>query len=341
MRRAPTLEDASQMGELPTQTQLVPIIRTSASKLTLASLCYGIIWSTICSFGISLPILFIHSLIQGLNLGRDNFLHVLLVLYGLGFISICVGFCLTLFDGKHRRWLLIVSALCTIFTFVISFEVQEFFEVSIVVLIGNIFLVLATLNLGIHPQSLCRDFAKIVIFIMVYMLFYVLVANLACSTPMLYLAFPSILGLLSGPLLIFFMARERKAWVLLIAGILNPLILRSYKTYLLIIGALLVMFIAEMIRRSGSYRSVARERLAFAVFNCWSCFCPVTVLLMPNAPLQESIVLGGLAKSDTLMRLITWPNIALAFLGALVFGYLGAFIGSKLLKKQLLKASIA
>ena len=43
---------------------------------------------------------------------------------------------------------------------------------------------------------------------------------------------------------------------------------------------------------------------------------------------------------DTLERLITYPNMALVYIGAMVGGIIGAYIGRAFLKKHFEKAGI-
>ena len=43
---------------------------------------------------------------------------------------------------------------------------------------------------------------------------------------------------------------------------------------------------------------------------------------------------------DALIKLITYPHMALVYTGAIVGGVIGAFIGKALLKKHFMKAGI-
>ena len=76
-----------------------------------------------------------------------------------------------------------------------------------------------------------------------------------------------------------FMAKVQKPWALFILGMISPIImLLGGHTYVVVLHSLVVMFIAEMIRRAGGYKSLKFNMLAlwylipgFAVLLC-RCF---------------------------------------------------------------------
>src|SRR3712207_1614137 len=86
--------------------------------------------------------------------------------------------------------------------------------------------------------------------------------------PVLFLVYPTLLGIVSGTIILLFMAKVQKPWALFILGMLSPLIMFAMgHTYVLAVHALIVMFIAEMLRKIGNYRSFKYNMLAFSIFN--------------------------------------------------------------------------
>lgn len=158
--------------------------------------------------------------------------------------------------------------------------------------------------------------------------------------PILFLVYPTLLGIITGTILMFFMAKVQKPWALFILGMLSPLLMFVMgHTLVLPLHALVVMFIAEMIRRSGEYKSFKHNMLAFAVFNTWICGSLMQMLLAREQYIELSMMMGK-EYVTALERIITYPNMALVYLGAISGGVAGAYIGKAFLKKHFEKAGI-
>ncbi|MDO5734375.1 MAG: MptD family putative ECF transporter S component [Eubacteriales bacterium] len=186
-----------------------------------------------------------------------------------------------------------------------------------------------------------KDLILIGVFAIIY--FIVLVAiGMMGMVPILFLIYPTILGIVAGTIVMLFEAKVPKPGALFIFGMLSPLIMFFMgHTYVLPLGALVIMLIAELIRKSGGYQSLKKDILACAVFNVWICFSLMQMLLMYDTykAMTESMMPQG--YFNALEKLISWPSMLLVILGALLGGYLGALIGKKLLKKHFAKAGIA
>ena len=138
-----------------------------------------------------------------------------------------------------------------------------------------------------------------------------------------------------------FMAKVQKPWALFILGMISPIImLLGGHTYVVVLHSLVVMFIAEMIRRAGGYKSLKFNMLAFMVFNTWICGSLMQMLFAREKYIELSMMMGK-EYVDALIELITYPHMALVYAGALIGGLIGAYIGKILLKKHFTKAGIA
>ncbi len=184
-----------------------------------------------------------------------------------------------------------------------------------------------------------KDLVTIGVFAVVYFVVMFGVGMIGI-VPILFLLFPTLLGIVSGTIILLFMAKVQKPWALFILGILSPFLMFAMgHTYLLAVHALVVMLIAEAIRKIGNYHSFRYNMLSFAVFNTWICGSLMQMLWAKEKYLEHCMMMGK-DYADALERLITYPNMALVYVGAIVGGIIGAYIGKALLKKHFSKAGI-
>lgn len=185
-----------------------------------------------------------------------------------------------------------------------------------------------------------KDLVTIGVFAVIYGVFMFTVGMIGL-VPILFLAYPTILGLVAGVIVMLFMAKVQKPWALFIFGMITPLLMFAMgHTYVVAVHALIIMLIAEYIRRCGDYRSFKYNMLAYAVFNTWICGSLMQMLLVKKEYIEMSMSMMGSEYTNALERLITYPNMAVVYLGALIGGVIGAYIGKALLKKHFEKAGI-
>lgn len=184
-----------------------------------------------------------------------------------------------------------------------------------------------------------KDLVTIGVFAVIYFVVMFGVGMIG-MVPILFLVYPTLLGIVSGTIILLFMAKVQKPWALFILGMLSPLLMFAMgHTYVLAVHALIVMFIAEMLRRMGDYRSFKYNMLAFAIFNTWICGSLMQMLLAKEKYIELSMMMGK-DYVDALEKLITYPHMALVYVGAIIGGIIGAYIGKSLLKKHFKKAGI-
>ncbi|QXW65899.1 MptD family putative ECF transporter S component [Streptobacillus moniliformis] len=184
-----------------------------------------------------------------------------------------------------------------------------------------------------------KDLVTIGVFTVIYFIVMFTVGVIGII-PFLFLIYPAILGMATGTIVMLFMAKVQKPWGLFILGIISPFIMFVMgHTYVIAVHALIVMFIAEIIRRVGNYKSFKYNMLAFAVFNTWICGSLMQMLLAREKYIELSMMMGK-EYVDHLERLITYPNMLLVYAGAIIGGIIGAYIGKLFLKKHFEKAGI-
>lgn len=185
-----------------------------------------------------------------------------------------------------------------------------------------------------------KDLVTIGIFAVIYFIVMFGVGMIG-MIPILFLIYPTILGIVSGVIVMLFMAKEQKPWALFIFGMLTPLVMFAMgHTYVVPVHALVVMLIAEFIRRGGNYRSFKYNAIAFGIFNMWICGSLMQMLLAKEKYLEMCAMMGS-DYTQALEKLITYPHMAIVYAGAFVGGIVGAWIGRAMLKKHFIKAGIA
>lgn len=158
--------------------------------------------------------------------------------------------------------------------------------------------------------------------------------------PILFLIYPTVLGIIAGTVLMLFMSKVQKPWALFILGMISPLVMfAAGHTYVVVVLSLIVMIIAELIRKIGNYKSFKYNMISYAIFSTWICSSMMQMLLAKEVYVEHCKMMGD-DYVVALEKLITYPHMALVALGAIVGGFIGAYIGKALLKKHFEKAGI-
>ena len=158
--------------------------------------------------------------------------------------------------------------------------------------------------------------------------------------PILFLIYPTVLGIIAGTVVMLFMTKVQKPWALFIFGMISPLVMFACgHTYVLVVLSLIVMIIAELIRKIGNYNSFKYNMLSYAIFSTWICSSLMQMLLAKEVYIEHCKMMGD-DYVVALEKLITYPHMALVALGAFIGGIIGAYIGKALLKKHFEKAGI-
>ena len=159
--------------------------------------------------------------------------------------------------------------------------------------------------------------------------------------PILFLIYPTVLGIIAGTVVMLFMSKVQKPWALFIFGMISPLVMfAAGHTYVVVVLSLIVMIIAELIRKIGNYNSFKYNMISYAIFSTWICSSMMQMLLAKEVYIEHCKMMGD-DYVVALEKLITYPHMALVALGAIVGGVIGAYIGKALLKKHFEKAGIA
>ena len=185
-----------------------------------------------------------------------------------------------------------------------------------------------------------KDLVSIGVFAVIYFVLMFGVGMMG-MIPILFLVYPTVLAIVAGTVVMLFMAKVQKPWALFILGMISPLVMFAMgHTYVVVVLSLIVMIIAELIRKIGNYNSFKYNMLSYAVFSIWICSSMMQMFLVKEKYLEMSIEMMGKDYVDVMEKLITYPHMALVVLGAFLGGIIGAYIGKALLKKHFEKAGI-
>ena len=192
-----------------------------------------------------------------------------------------------------------------------------------------------------NPNALAvKDLVTIGVFDVIYFVC-VFAIGMMGVIPILYLVYPAVVALLCGPIVMLLMAKAPQPWALFIFGMIIPLIMLVFgHSFIVPLLSLLIILLAEGIRRLGRYRSMPLTMLSYVIFSTWTCNSLMQMLLVKERYLELTRAEMGNDYADTLEKLITVPNMGLVYLGAILGGICGAFLGRKLLRKHFEKAGI-
>ena len=186
-----------------------------------------------------------------------------------------------------------------------------------------------------------KDLVTIGVFTVIYFVLMFL-SGMIGIVPILYLAYPTVAGIITGIVIMLFMAKVQKPGGLFILGLICSLIvIAKGNTYVILVHALISMAIAEIIRKTGGYKSFKYNMLSFAIFNTWICGFLMQVLLAKDKVIEIAETRGmGYAYIMKLIALLNFSSMILVYIGAIVGGIIGAYIGKAFLKKHFEKAGI-
>ena len=186
-----------------------------------------------------------------------------------------------------------------------------------------------------------KDLVTIGVFTVIYFVLMFL-SGMIGIVPILYLAYPTVAGIITGIVIMLFMAKVQKPGGLFILGLIcSFIVIAMGNTYVILVHALISMAIAEIIRKTGGYKSFKYNMLSFAIFNTWICGFLMQVLLAKDKVIEIAETRGmGYAYIMKLIALLNLSSMILVYIGAIVGGIIGAYIGKAFLKKHFEKAGI-
>lgn len=186
-----------------------------------------------------------------------------------------------------------------------------------------------------------KDLVTIGIFFVIYFVVMFTVGMIGL-VPILFVIYPTILGIIGGTIILLFMAKVPKPWALFILGMLSPVVLFLMgHTFVVPTVSLIYISLAEFFFRKGKFKSFKYNAISYGFFSCWITGSLMQMILVKDQymALHEK---SGMNPSyfEALEKLISWQSMILIVAGAFVGGIIGAHIGKAMLKKHFKKAGI-
>ncbi len=145
----------------------------------------------------------------------------------------------------------------------------------------------------------------------------------------------------SIPMMLFY-TKVEKFGMITIMSILMAIIM--FVTGMGYLGAPLIILaglVADLIAKSGGYKSFKKTAISYGVFSLWICANYFPVIVTADS-YRADLLEGGYSAEycDNLFRAINSKAIAVLLVLCFVFGFIGAFIGKAVVKKHFEKAGI-
>ncbi len=143
------------------------------------------------------------------------------------------------------------------------------------------------------------------------------------------------------PMMLFY-TKVEKFGMITIMSVLMAIIM--FVTGMGFLGAPLIVgagVIADLIAKSGGYKSFKKTAFSYGIFSMWICANYFPVVVTANS-YREGLLEGGYSAEycDNLFRAINYKTIGILLILCFVFGFIGAYIGKAVVKKHFEKAGI-
>ena len=187
-----------------------------------------------------------------------------------------------------------------------------------------------------------KDFITIGIFAAILFAVEFAFGMLGYIHPYIVAAYVIILPLASGiPMMLFYTKVEKFGMITIVSILMAIIMFVGGMGYL---GAPLIIIsgvIADLIAKSGNYKSSKKTVLSFGVFNLWICANYFPILVTAESYKQDLIDGGYSAEYvNNLFAAINIKTIGILVVLCFVFGCIGAIIGKAVVKKHFEKAGI-
>ncbi|WDV44362.1 MptD family putative ECF transporter S component [Clostridiaceae bacterium M8S5] len=186
-----------------------------------------------------------------------------------------------------------------------------------------------------------KDLISIGIFTVLYFIMF-FISGTTGYIPIFVAVLPLILGILTGIPFILFITKVNKFGMVTIMGALvGALSFLIGRGWMALVGAVVCGIIADLIFKSGDYKSWPKIVIGTAVFNIWIVAAMLPLWLMREAYFAAQKGVASQEYLDAINALL--PNWMLpgSIILAIVGGVIGAYIGRATLKKHFRRAGIA
>ena len=187
-----------------------------------------------------------------------------------------------------------------------------------------------------------KDFITVGIFTAILIVVEFLCGMLGYIHPYIVASYVVMIPLVGAiPMMLFYTKIEKFGMITIMSVLIAIIMFVLGMGYL---GAPLIVaagVIADLIAKSGKYKSFKKTIISYGVFCLWICANYFPVIVTADSYRQD-LVDGGFSTEycDNLFRAINTKTIAVLLILCFVFGCIGAVIGKKVVRKHFEKAGI-
>ena len=187
-----------------------------------------------------------------------------------------------------------------------------------------------------------KDLINVGLFSVIYFIMFT-ISGILCYIPICVVILPLIAGILGGIPFVLFTIKEQKFGAVTLMGVIAGLFTFLVgQTWLSVVFGLVFGLLADLIMRSGQYKSWTKNMLGYSVFTLWTVGTMLPMWIMRETFFAGYRENGGTdAYINAVMKLTPNYMILVVIVLALVGGMLGACLGKSVLKKHFEKAGIA
>jgi len=186
-----------------------------------------------------------------------------------------------------------------------------------------------------------KDLINIGIFTAIYFaVFYV--TGMIGYIPICEVLVPLLLPLVTGiPFMLFLTKIDKFGMVTIMGTIVSLILFATGHSWLVMAVGIPCAVIADLILKSGGYKSWRKIIVGFCIFSEWIMGAMLPMWIMRDAYFDRIRAGYGDEYTDTLMSLMSGWMIAVMALMVVVGGIAGAYIGRSTLKRHFERAGIA
>lgn len=191
-------------------------------------------------------------------------------------------------------------------------------------------------------KLVAKDFITVGIFTAILIVVEFLCGMLGYIHPYIVASYVVMIPLVGAiPMMLFYTKIEKFGMITIMSVLIAIIMFVLGMGYL---GAPLIVaagVIADLIAKSGNYKSFKKTIISYGVFCLWICANYFPVIVTADS-YGKDLLDGGYSADycDDLFRAINEKTIAVLLILCFVFGCIGAVIGKKVVKKHFEKAGI-
>ncbi len=196
----------------------------------------------------------------------------------------------------------------------------------------------ASSRTGLTP----RDLINVGIFTAIYFVFMFVAGMLGIAGPPLMLVGHAVSILGNGIVVALYLSRVPKVGALTVMGLIVGLLMTlTGHPWIGIIITPVLGLIADLIARSGHFRSPLRNIIAYTVFSLWF-LSPMLPVLWDSAGYRAHIAEGmGEDYANRFMQLFNAGTLGFVGIYIVVLALLGGWLGQQVLRRQFKRAGVA